>query len=950
MECRHFLVIALLSLVAGSSLWACSPARSSVGKTSGGSLDSGGGCGSGRPDLDCGVPVEDGGGSEMGKDGEGPGPDGAVDAGGEDGGADQDAGDGGHPDGGGLDGGGPDGGGPDGGDPDGGDPDGGVPGPGCLAAEGADSAETAVFTSGVELATVELVGDPGCRRSYRLATSVALRDGQPANPRLVTEEPGLPALRTRHAWFDALYALALAEMRENSVDRIHDPAFTPYDCPAGGCFETGRLWSYVWTRDISYSVDLALAALDPPRARNSLLFKLSARRDGGGDPQIVQDTGSGGSYPISSDRVVWALGARALLAYLDDAERAAFLQQACPAIANTLAHDREVVFDEASGLYRGEQSFLDWREQSYPGWTAQDTVHIGMSRALSTNAAHLLALELAAACAQERGEAEAQQRFASWAGALREAMRRRFWLPGPGQLSSFISTELDPAPVQRYDLLGSALAVLADVLPPEQAAEVVARYPHLPHGAPVIWPQQPGVPAYHNLGIWPFVTAYWLRAAKKVGNAVAVEHGVRSLMRGAALNLSNMENLEVVSGSAAGTVLNSQRQLWSVAGYLSMVHDVLFGLEVGPVGIRFQPFLPRSLRRTLFASAETLVLNDFPFRGKRLTVVLRLPQPGAEDDQGAYVPGRARLDGRDVAADAFLHPDELAPQSLLEIELVDGPVVPSSITLVTDTADHRALYGPQAPQITGVELRDGRVVVSFAAGGGPAAEIALDVYRDGELRGHGLPGDATSWTDEDSAGEATPSHCYVVAARYTATGNHSQHSAPWCYWGPGYERAQVVPAADFQSVGGHWVFNHGRWHYQEWGDPGHTLTVPELRSAFDGDHLLQVAYGNGAGPVSTGITCGVKRITVEDALTREQVGSGLLLMPHLGGWERWADSSFVPVRLQAGRAYRIIILGDERTVNMSSFQHFASYTGTGGAGGTFARVNISELKVLALGR
>ena len=70
------------------------------------------------------------------------------------------------------------------------------------------------------------------------------------------------------------------------------------------------------TRDVSYAADLALARLAPERARASLRFKLSAPRagDGGRDHlYVAQDTGSGGSWPISSDRVVWFLAARGLV-------------------------------------------------------------------------------------------------------------------------------------------------------------------------------------------------------------------------------------------------------------------------------------------------------------------------------------------------------------------------------------------------------------------------------------------------------------------------------------------------------------------------------------------------------------------------------------------------------------------------------------------------------------
>jgi hypothetical protein len=99
--------------------------------------------------------------------------------------------------------------------------------------------------------------------------------------------------------------------------------------------------------------------------------------------------------------------------------------------------------------------------------------------------------------------------------------------------STFTPTYLDPAPTLQYDLLGSAFAVLHDVADATQAAEIVSRYPHLPKGAPVIWPQQQNVPIYHNRGIWPFVTSFWAKAAAKAGNAVAVDNSVRALMRGA---------------------------------------------------------------------------------------------------------------------------------------------------------------------------------------------------------------------------------------------------------------------------------------------------------------------------------------------------------------------------------------------------------------------------------
>ena len=59
----------------------------------------------------------------------------------------------------------------------------------------------------------------------------------------------------------------------------------------------------------------------------------------------------------------------------------------------------------------GEQSFLDWREQTYPRWAAFDPARIADSRAASTNLLHLHALEVAAALAAEKREAAAGERW-----------------------------------------------------------------------------------------------------------------------------------------------------------------------------------------------------------------------------------------------------------------------------------------------------------------------------------------------------------------------------------------------------------------------------------------------------------------------------------------------------------------------------------------------------------
>ncbi len=819
-------------------------------------------------------------------------------------------------------------------------------GPTCRDQPDADRSGTQRWEDAVGTAEVSIDDPDASRRSYTLSTTATLVDGLPDNPRTLLEQDEDSTLRSGHDLFDALYALALEETRENSVESIQDYAFNDgAEVPCGGCFETGRKWNYVWTRDTAYAVDLGLAGLDPLRARNSLAFKLSERRSGG-ELQIVQDTGTGGSYPVSSDRVSWSVGAAELLNQLDGADREAFRDQALEALRNTLEHDRSVVYDATDGLYLGEQSFLDWREQTYPEWTAGDVVHIGMSKALSTNLLHYRAMRLAASLAEETKDAKTRDRFDGWADDLREAITDRFWLEDEGLFSTYITTGLDPAPVRRYDLLGSSFAVLFDVATADQASRILAAYPHYGPGAPVAWPQQQDVPIYHNRGEWPFVTAYWLRAAAKAGNAAVAEKMMRALIRGAAVNLSNMENFEagsgapwVEDGSASGPVVNSQRQLWSVAAYVSMVHHTLFGLQAEPDGLHARPFVPAALRSSLFAGTDEIILHDVRYRGRSIKVVLELPQDAGT---GALQVESIFVDDEEMRGDLL---DGLEDGSCVYIRLAAGQGEAGVVHEVSD-ADYRDVFGPRTPQITSVSASGGQVTLGLSTS--EAADVTWRIYRDGDVVADDLPGSTTSWTDPsfDAGSDQTP--CYAAELTFTGSGNHSQHAAPQCWWGAGSARVSVIDASTMTNEGGTATTNHGRFHYEGWGDPDDTLTVSSFTPTQSGPHLLQLGYGNGAGPVSTGITCAIKRVVVEEVDSGDVVSSDPVIMPHLGDWSLWALSSFAAADLTAGVEYRVTIRGDAQTVNMSAFSHFESYTGgLGGDEGAFNRVNISDLRILA---
>ncbi len=750
--------------------------------------------------------------------------------------------------------------------------------------------------------------------------------------------------------FDGLYALAVNEALQNSVEQISDGSYGNGAPISLGAFQTGAQWTYVWTRDLSYSTDLALAGFDPERAQSSLLFKTSPLKTsvaGGTGAQIIQDTGSGGSYPVSTDRVVWSLGAAKLARFLPDAQGVAFVKQAYPILRGTLEQDRRLVYDPADGLYRGEESFLDWREQTYPAWTKDNVLPIAESEALSTNCAHYGALRTASEFATRLGLTSDAQRYTDWASALKQAINTRLFDASAGLYSSYLLTDGSGAPAIRahcYDLLGESMAILFGIAPQARARQILAGYPTGPYGPPVVWPEQCDEPIYHNHAIWPFVTAYWIKAARQAGDIAAVDNGIASLMRGAAMNLSNMENLDVGTGEAqvsngvvSGPVIDSRRQIWSVAGYLSMVQDVILGLEASSEGIRFQPFVTARTRNILFPGSNTVELQNYAYRGKRITVRLHLPV-GIISDGVCSIKG-IQVNGKQVAAQFFS--DAALPVASTWDIFLAPPIAPSSASKIKLFSGEAKIFAPAQPQwddgMGAVTPTNGRLVLRYQPGS--AQKVSFDIYRDGQLVAQQIRSEL--WTDPASSDFQSATHFYTIDAYDLATGNTSHLTQTRAYTSPG--AGQALAASRMQNRGGHLAGDH----FEDWGASGDELAVNRFTVPRDGRYLLRAEYSNGAGPINTGIACGVKRLEITDSASSRVVAGGYLIMPQTGDWNRFLLSSTLQMSLKAGQAYSLRIFEDSYCRNMSYLAKNARYTANSGGGDTpYNFVNIAGIHLL----
>jgi glycogen debranching enzyme len=116
---------------------------------------------------------------------------------------------------------------------------------------------------------------------------------------------------------------------------------------------------------------------------------------------------------------------------------------------------------------------------------------------------------------------------------------------------------------------------------------------------------------YHNGMIWPFVQGYWAWAASQRGDLQTFSRELDALLKLSEMNNTFMELYRPEDGAPDG----SPRQLWSAAGFLSMIYHGLFGMDFEENGVRFGPVVPRPFQQ--------LTLSNLIYRDARLSLVVK---------------------------------------------------------------------------------------------------------------------------------------------------------------------------------------------------------------------------------------------------------------------------------------------------------------------------------------
>ena len=609
---------------------------------------------------------------------------------------------------------------------------------------------------------------------------------------------------------EALTSLALEEAELNIRD--------------DGAFSAGKEWGGVWTRDVSYATQLSLAYLFPEASKASLRAKLAP------NGRIIQDTGTGGAWPISSDRHVWILAAWEIYLATGDAE---WLEEIRGPALLSLKEDILWNRDPISGLLLGETSFEDWREQTYPPWMSPSDIHA--SHALSTNMIFKRALEIGLALASNDREATT-----AWPGLIQRLdanIITHFWDEELEAPTAYMISAPAWLPARHRSSLGESLAILYGNSFKPVASQMVASYPRTLYGTPVISHQLPHSPPYHNQAIWPFVEAYALLAAKQVDDQAAYRHSFRGLTRAAGLFLTHRENYHFATGRPDQTEINSDRQLWSVAAWLSAIYKGLFGLQIVPnfVDDGFDLIVePNNPFEWNEFSLTDLTLHDtelsIKLTGTGSTIVSFIVN-GEKLDAGTPLP----LNGKMLDIEIQLEGSQ--PIRKLETHQFLQPSIPAA-TWQGDT-----LYWLASSDQAILEL-NGRI---------------LDTLRSSPLvMPDTLSGFFTLRTLSEAGLKSLPSQ-------------------------PNYLGASATLVLTSQEP-----------YFIEMGKDNYFIRMGfTLQSA--GNYLIRFVYSNGAGPINTGNTCGLAKLKVNDWWLEQMVS-----FPHTNSWDNWQTTNWLKANFQAG--------------------------------------------------
>ncbi|NJO89514.1 MAG: hypothetical protein HC831_11620 [Chloroflexia bacterium] len=449
------------------------------------------------------------------------------------------------------------------------------------------------------------------------------------------------------------------------------------------------------------------------------------------------------------------------------------------------------------------------------------------------------------------------------------------WQEDKGYYSQFIYGRTYKSLSPKSETLGEAFCVLFGIAENERSQKVIENTPMVPFGAACVYPQIPQIPPYHNNGIWPFVQAFWNISAAKQLNYSALEHGLASFYRPAAMFLTNKENFVAENGDFQGTEINSDRQLWSVAANMAMVYRVLLGMNFQKEGIALKPVVPEAygdkIRVTNFKYRNATL--DFEINGygnKIKTIAI-----DGEEQKDAFVPGN--LTGNHTVVIEL----NSSIKNKGEFKLVENKFAPATPIVKEDKESDKIAIGWD--NILEVQkyaiLKNGEEVDNIANEKDKTrffftidALSALEEYQVKAI-------------DENNSFLSEP------IAKATSYSIEAEEFAP----------VSKLPYQGYEGKG-----------FVELTKEKNTRVEMTFEAETEGKYVIDARYSNGSGPYNTDNKCAIRTLSINNRTI------GVIVMPQIGKdeWSNFGYSNSWEVELKKG-SNTIVLSFEDYNENMN---------------------------------
>ncbi|MBQ8057134.1 MAG: hypothetical protein IJ275_02225 [Ruminococcus sp.] len=401
---------------------------------------------------------------------------------------------------------------------------------------------------------------------------------------------------------------------------MEETVINKFESEFGTAFYTGETWRKVWTRDTAMSCEFSLAAIYPEISLNCAKEKVVHFN---GFKVFEEDTGTGGSYPVSTDKIITYLSVWEIYLSTGDESVLEYFYDIC---LDNIKQDYNTVWDEESGLMKGETCGLDWRSQTYPDWMGNEVeeslANIAEGKAASVNMIYLGVLERMIKTAEILGKDDTAYLQAKY-DALYDAVTERLWHDELGCYAAWEYPSYMGSPLAyKIDCIANGYALWFNIGTQEQLDSIAENYPLVTYGANVVYPNKQGDlehkdRVYHNRGVWPGWEAQLMLAGAEHGYDLLSEEIWNSCITAAATSLNNREVVDFTTGEG----IHVRHQLWSIAATLSGYYKVLFGMIYDTDGITFEPYIPEWMEGPFY-------LNDYTYCDA--TIDLSLTGKGSE--------------------------------------------------------------------------------------------------------------------------------------------------------------------------------------------------------------------------------------------------------------------------------------------------------------------------------